>query len=303
MSAFLLLIACPALGWVFARRQWMPAGAAVAINAWVMRIALPALVLEQVPRLNWEPALLFAAATPWIVVLGAAVFIPMVGRRLGWDRASIGALVLTCGLGNTAFIGLPMIQALAGPQALGAALIADQLGSFIALSTAGVLLASIYAGDRIELREVAQRLLRFPPFLALPVALVVRELGGWPEPVAVVLHRLGDTITPLALFSVGLVFQFGALSGRTRFLAAGLAWKLVLAPLIALLVGLVCGVGGTPLMAGVLQAAQGPMITAGILAQEHRLDPELVTLVVGFGILMSFVTAPLWFLLMHVGGA
>lgn len=299
MSAFLLLIACPALGWVFAHRGWMPAGAHAGINAWVLRIAFPALVLEQIPRLGWEPALLFAAAAPWVVIGGAAVLIPMLGRAAGWDRASVGALVLTCGLGNTAFIGLPMIQALAGPAALGPALIADQLGSFLALSTAGVVLASIYAGDRIELREVGQRLLRFPPFLAVVAALIVRGLGGWPEPVAAVLHRIGDTLTPLALFSVGLVFQFGALRGRGQLVLAGLAWKLVLAPLAALLIALVAGVGGLPLLAGVLQAAQGPMITAGILAQEHRLDPELVTLVVGLGILLSFVSAPVWYLLLR----
>lgn len=296
MSAFLLLIACPTLGWVFAQRGWMPAHSHAAINAWVLRIAFPALVLEQVPRLIWEPALLFAAATPWIVMLGAATLIPWIGRSLGWGRASIGALVLTCGLGNTAFIGLPMIQALAGPQALGPALIADQLGSFLALSSAGVVLASVYAGDRVDLREVGRRLLRFPPMIALAAALVVRLLGGWPEPVSAVLHRIGDTLTPLALFSVGLVFQFGALRGRTQFVAVGLAWKLVLAPLAALLVALAAGVSGLPMTAGILQAAQGPMITAGILAQEHRLDPELVTLVVGFGILLSFATAPLWYL-------
>ena len=300
MSAFLLLIACPVLGWVFARRGWMPAGAHAVINAWLLRVAFPALVLEQVPRLPFDSGVLFAAAAPWVVIMGAALLIPIAGRRLGWSRASTGALVLVCGLGNTAFIGLPMIQALVGPAALGPALIADQLGSFLALSTAGVILAASYAGDRIAPREVLRKLLRFPPFLALMGALAVRfTFGGWPEPVTVVLHRLGDTLTPLALFSVGLVFQFGALRGRATIVAVGLAWKLVLAPLVALGCAFALGLSGMAVTVGVLQAAQGPMITAGILAQEHRLDPELVSLVVGLGILLSFVTAPLWFLLIR----
>lgn len=299
MSAFLLLILCPALGYLSARRNWMPPGAHAVINAWLLRIAFPALVLEQVPKLAWDHRLLFAAATPWITVLGAALLIPWIGRRAGWSRSSVGALVLTCGLGNTAFVGLPMIQALAGPQALGPALIADQLGSFLALSTVGVMLASVYAGDRLDPRELFRRLLRFPPFIALLLAFGVRALGGWPEPVAQVLHRLGDTLTPLALFAVGLQFRFGAWRGRTGLIAVGLGWKLVLAPLAAVGVAVAAGVGGLPMLAGVLQAAQGPMITAGILAQEHRLDPELVNLVVGAGILASFVTAPLWFLLLR----
>lgn len=299
MSAFLLLISCPALGYLSARRGWMPPGTHAAINAWLLRIAFPALVLEQIPRLQWEPALLFTAISPWIVAIGAALFIPFVGKRFGWSRASMGALVLTCGLGNTAFIGLPMLNALIGPESLGPALIADQLGSFLALSTLGVVLAAVYAGDRIDAREVGRRLLRFPPFIALMLGLLVRQLGGWPEEIASVLHRLGDTLTPLALFSVGLVFQFGALRGRGRLVMVGLGWKLLLAPAAACAVGLSAGVGGLPMLVGVLQAAQGPMITAGILAQEHRLDPELVTLVVGLGILMSFATAPLWFLVLR----
>lgn len=277
----------------------MPAGSQAAINAWVLRIAFPALVLEQVPKLSWDSALLFAAAAPWIVIAGAAILIPLIGRAAGWDRSTIGALVLTCGLGNTAFVGLPMILALAGEEALGPALIADQLGSFLALSTVGVVLASVYAGDQLDARQVVQKLLRFPPFLALAVALLVSLLGSWPEAISQFLHRLGETLTPLALFSIGLSFRLAAIKGRGAMLLVGLGWKLLLAPLAAITVAMATGVGGSAMLAGVLQTAQGPMITAGILAQEHKLNPELVTLIVGVGVLLSFVTAPLWFLLLR----
>jgi predicted permease len=110
---------------------------------------------------------------------------------------------------------------------------------------------------------------------------------------------LGVTVSRLALFSVGLVFQFGALRGRAAYVAVGLAWKLVLGPLAALALAFGLGISGMAVTVGVLQAAQGPMITAGILAQEHRLDPDLASLVLGLGILLSFVTAPIWFLLIR----
>jgi malate permease and related proteins len=38
----------------------------------------------------------------------------------------------------------------------------------------------------------------------------------------------------------------------------------------------------------------GPMIGASIVAMEHDLDPPLVTLMVGVGIPVSFLTLPLW---------
>ncbi|HEX4872247.1 MAG TPA: AEC family transporter [Nevskiaceae bacterium] len=296
MSAFLLLIVCPLLGALFARQRWMPEESFGVLNAWLLRVAFPALVLERVPTLSFDRALVFAALAPWVVLLGSALLLGALGRRLGWSRASTGALVLTCGLGNTAFIGLPMIQALIGPQALGAALIADQLGSFLGLSTVGVALAAAYAGDRLSPGIIAQRVLRFPPFLALMLALLVGQLGGWPPAVSELLHRLGETLTPIALFVVGLQFRLGALRGRVGLVATGLAWKLLLAPLAVWALALASGsAGGLPATVGVLQAAQGPMITAGILAASHRLDPPLVTLVVGLGILLSFASVPLWF--------
>lgn len=299
MSAFLLLIACPLLGGLAARLRLMPDHSFVVINAWVLRIAFPALVLEQVPRLAWEPALVFAALAPWVVTAGALILIPRAGGHFGWDRGTVGALVMTCGFGNTAFIGLPMIGALAGPEAVGPALIADQLGSFVALSTVGTVAASMFAGDRIEPREALLRVLRSPPLVALVLALCVRALGGWPQDIASVLHRIGDTLTPMALFSVGLQFRLGAWQGRAIPVAVGLAWKLLLAPLAVLVLAAISGIGGAPALAGILQAAQGPMITSGLMAQEHRLAPELVTLITGVGIALSFVTAPLWYLLIR----
>jgi predicted permease len=37
-----------------------------------------------------------------------------------------------------------------------------------------------------------------------------------------------------------------------------------------------------------------PMIGASIVAQEHKLDPQLITLMVGIGIALSFLTLPVW---------
>jgi predicted permease len=37
-----------------------------------------------------------------------------------------------------------------------------------------------------------------------------------------------------------------------------------------------------------------PMIGASIVAQEHKLDPQLITLMVGIGIPLSFLTLPVW---------
>ncbi len=54
--------------------------------------------------------------------------------------------MLTGGLANTSFIGLPMIQTFYGEQYLGLGILIDQVGSYFVLSTLGILVASLYSG-------------------------------------------------------------------------------------------------------------------------------------------------------------
>jgi malate permease and related proteins len=44
----------------------------------------------------------------------------------------------------------------------------------------------------------------------------------------------------------------------------------------------------------VFEAAMGPQIGGAIVAIQHGLNPPLITLMVGIGITLSFLTLPLW---------
>lgn len=288
-----MLLLCLGIGVLAARYGRVPQAAPPALNWWILNAALPALVLAEVPKLQFTSDLLLPVLAMWIVFLGALLIFPLLGRLLGWDRGTIGAVVLTCGLGNTAFLGYAMIEALRGTEALGPAIIADQIGCFMALSTGGVMVAAYYAGKQPHPREILMKVLLFPSFLAFVVAIGVRMLGGWPESVLDILERLGSTLTPLALFSVGLQFRLRGEGNDTVPLLSGLAWKLALAPLVVTAVGMLMGVHGLTLQASVLQAGMAPMISAGILAAQNGLAPALANRVVSLGILASLGTVPL----------
>ena len=63
--------------------------------------------------------------------------------------------------------------------------------------------------------------------------------------------------------------------------------------ILLLFVG-VLGTEGQMLNVTVFEAAMGPMIGASIVAMDHELDPPLLTLMVGVGIPLSFLTLPAW---------
>lgn len=292
MTTLAQLAGCLALG-VVANLVWqVPQRAIHLINAWILRIALPALVLALLPQLAFRRELWFLAASMWLVFAGGWGVAAFAGARLGWSRERTGAIALVAGLGNTAFTGYPLIEALRGAQALPLAIVADQFGGFIALSTGGVIVASWYGGDRTHPAALLARIVLFPPFIACIVGLAAGSLGGWPATIDHVLSLIGATLSPLAMLSIGLQLKFRIGADDARAIGIGLGWKLAIAPALVYGIGLAIGESGLPLAVGVLQAAMGPMVSAAILAEEHGLDAAAANATLAVGVLISLVTVP-----------
>lgn len=294
MNNLVLLIICFVAGMLLRRARRMPDNAPAALNSFIIHVSLPALTLLYVHDLVISSEVLLIALMAWICFLLAAGFFLLAGRWLKLPRATTGALILTGGLGNTSFFGLPMIEAYYGQQGIASGIVVDQLGSFLVLSTLGITVAGIYSSGRPTAAEIVRRIVLFPPFIALAVALLLIPLEYAPWFTAL-LKRLGDTLAPLALLSVGLQLRLGHISEHKRNLAIGLGFKLLLAPLmIYLLYVPLAGAHGQAIQVTLFEAAMPPMITAAIIASEHDLDPELATLMVAVGLLVSFVTLGGW---------
>lgn len=272
----------------------MPQHAPAVLNAFIIHISLPALALLYLHDLRLSADIVLMAAMAWICFSVAIVFFHWIGRWLKLPRATVGALVLTGGLGNTSFFGLPMIEAYYGHEGIVSGIIVDQLGSFLVLSIMGITVAGMYSSGRPGAAVIARRIATFPPFIALLVALLLIPLEYAPW-LTTLLQRLGDTLAPLALVSVGLQLRLGHLAGNMRNLALGLGFKLLLAPLLMYLLYVqVFGVHGPAIQVTLFEAAMPPMITAAIIASEHDLDPELSALMVAVGLLLSFATLGAW---------
>ena len=111
-----------------------------------------------------------------------------------------------------------------------------------------------------------------------------------------VFQRLGSTVTPLALISVGLQLRIERRSKHWRFLVLGLTYQLILAPfLIYTLYYGMFGLRGEMIQITIIEAAMAPMITACIVAATYGLKPKLANMMIGFGIPVSFITLAFWY--------
>jgi predicted permease len=194
-----------------------------------------------------------------------------------------------------------MIETFYGAKFLGLGILIDQVGSYFVLSTLGILVASIYSsGQAIDARAVARKIALFVPFQAFLLALILTPVE-YPVWLDDLLRRLGATLVPLALVSVGYQIRLSQVRGKAAPLAAGLAFKLLLGPaLILLLFTGLLGAEGQIMRVTVFEAAMAPMIGASIVAMDHDLDPPLLTLMVGVGIPLSFLTLPAWWWLLNL---
>ena len=147
MNNYLLLAACFVLGLVLRRSGRLPDNAAAALNGFVVNISLPALTLTYVHSLGFRTSFILPALMPWVMFGLGGGFFWLAARALGFSRATTGALTLTGGLANTSFVGLPMIETFYGSEFLGLGILIDQLGSYLVLSTVGILVASLYSSS------------------------------------------------------------------------------------------------------------------------------------------------------------
>lgn len=301
LGNILLVVVCLLLGVLARRSGRFPEATPTVLARVVIDVALPAMTLLFVPRIAIDGSaglvIVIAAITaPWLIfALALAVLWPL-ARARGWSRGTLGALVLTAGLGNTAFVGFPLVEALYGADGLRTAIVFDQAGSFLVLSTAGVAFAAASAGrERPSLGTLVRRLAVFPPFIAFVVALLFHGVV-FPAVVIVVLEKLAALVVPLALLSVGYQLRVdrSVLARDGAKVAAALVVRLALAPLAVLVVLRAAGLHGVAADVIVAESAMGPMVMGAVLATEENLDPSLATLMVGIGVPLSLVTVPLW---------
>lgn len=295
MSNFLMLIICLVAGMLLRRTGRLPDQSHVVLNAVILHVSLPAVTLRYLHDFHFSASQVLPVLMPWVLFLiGAAVFF-MLGRVLRLPAATIGGLTLVGGFGNTSFVGLPMIETLNGADGLGLGLLIDQLGSYLALSTLGIAATAFYASEgTLTVKAMARKVGTFPPFVALIAALLLIPVPFSPM-VSQCLMRIGDTLAPLALLSVGLQLRFDAFRLHRRVLCYGLGYKLLVCP--ALVIGAMLLLGTEADMVSrvsVIEASMPPMIGAAIVASQANLAPPLVSLMVGLGIPLGLLTAPVW---------
>lgn len=301
MANFILIGLCILAGILFRKSKSLPKDAHKGINAWIIYIALPAVSFKYLPHIAWTKDLLFPAFAPVCIWLFGWLFITIYSRITNISKATSGGLKLTSSLSNTSFVGFPLIVAYFSEKELAIAIICDQV-TFTLLSTIGIIVAIRSSqNQKLSPKLVLKKVLTFPPLIGCVLALSVPHFIDV-SALDPLFDKLAGTVGPLALFSIGLQLKFGGWFGELKHISFALLYKLILAPLVVLLVALVLNMSGTITKITIFEMAMPTLLTAGVVADQYNLNPKLSNLVVGIGILLSFITTGLWWLVLNYSG-
>ena len=270
----------------------------------VFSLFLPAATLVSLHGQTFSIDYILPVLVVWLSFILSCLIFGVLLRRIKWNSKLRGAMILTAGLGNTSFIGFPVLLALYGPASMRLAILSDQPGSFLVVSTFGILIISIFSVDpgaeKPSLRKITglvlERVLKFPPFYGLVIAYVTRNLE-FPAPLMQSLKYLAAPLIPVSLIAVGLYLKLNLTTLRTYKwpVTLALGFRLLISPALALAVAcFVFHAQGLLLQVPVMEAGMPPMTTAALLAIQMGLDAEFAALMLTMGIPLSAVTLSAW---------
>jgi malate permease and related proteins len=300
MENFFLILAYLCIGVLLRRLPTMPQNSGIALNMYVLYVALPALILKNVPLLQFSTQLLIPAITPWLLLLAVVATVLLLSKLLHWSRDTTGALLIVLPLGNTSFLGFPMTEALFGSSAMPYAVVYDQVGSFIALATYVTVVAALYSptATKPTLKGITIKIITFPSFIALLLGLAMRG-AAYPDFVSQLIDSLSATLVPVVMVAVGFALTIKFSKSEVLPLISALGIKLVMMPALAALIWFSLGQRGIAVDISIFQAAMPPMISAGAIAIMAGLAPRLVSGIIGLGILLGLLTLPAVFWLLR----
>ena len=276
MENFVLIALFVGLGALFRKIEAFPDQTAQVLNMFALYVALPAVILLKVPLLEFSKEMAVPAVVPWAMLALSAFLVLIAGKKFSWSRETIGVLLLVVPIGNTSFMGVPMVNAFFGETGIPYLIIYDQIGTMLIFAIYGSIILALYGREgKIKLSEVVKRAFLFPPTMALLAGLFFRN-WIFPETVITGLETLAGMLTPLVMTAIGFQLRIKLSHSVLQPLTYGLAIKLAIAPLSALVGCRLMGLTNLASDISIFEAGMPPMVTAGALAIAAGMVPELL---------------------------
>ncbi|PAF49820.1 transporter [Helicobacter sp. 12S02232-10] len=269
----------------------------------LLNFALPAQIFTGIyhVELDVKLILIMLIALSCSLIGGGAMYF-FAKRILKRDKNTTIAMAFLTTLGNTLFLGVPLVQGALGQEYANKAILYDQICTAIPLATLTPLIMSLGGKGVFSIRAITMRLSQNPLFLALIVGLVFKFMPfSIEEWIFIPIRQLGACATPVALFAIGVQISIGDIKTEWKNTFFVLSWGMLIVPALVFLFIKLSGVAinDTWRMA-LLESAMPPLISSAAVIMRAGLNNKIAVSSVAFGIFASALTIPMWLRLTYL---
>ncbi len=286
------------LGYWAGRARFFPAEATAWLTKFVFYFALSAMLFRFCARLSlsdiidWRLVGAYLWGTLTIYLLATLVALL---RRRPFEEVVMEAQVAV--IGNTGFLGLPMLVLLLGPAAVGPVMLV-LLCDMIVFSTLFTLLITGHRDGRMSpavLGTLVRGLAANPMIVSMLAGLAWAATGlALPQPADTFFELLGGAATPGALFAIGASLVGRSVAGELAVTGWLSLAKLVLHPAAVALAAFVL-FGVDRFAAAVIVAAASLPVAGNVymLAANYQVVPARVSAAILLSTVASIITVPI----------
>lgn len=254
----------------------------------VFFVTLPALAFLSIASQAFSSERLLLPVAAIIVNLACTGLALAYIRRAAFDGKTAGAIVLSAGVANVAFV-IPFVEYGLGTAALASVVLYD-VGNAVFVATGSNLMAARFGGTRdASLSSSLATISRTPLLIAVVVALLMSATGLRPwDAIRAALDPIAGMTAPLVLIAMGALVTTIPLT-RAAVIAT---------VAIRMLVGLAAGIAVVLILnpkpfesVAILAAAAAPVgFNAVTLASIHKLDVDVAAAALFLSVLCGLLT-------------
>lgn len=269
------------------------------LNEFAFKVGLPSLifsVLVQTPFSFQEQAEILLVNSGFFLI--AFPFIALLGRALRLSPKMFRTFFICCVFFNMAYLGIPVITQISGPQAL------PQISIIIAIHLFWLFTIGIGYLEHLEakkstqvLADILRKFLKNPLLIAVLLGITVSALQiPVPEIIQQPLEMIGASVTPLVLIVIGFFIGSSKVGYPSHWVPVLLFSVMTLFILPAgMYFGLqLSGYDPSRFFISILEIAMPIGITPFAFADQYDLDKTFIARAVVLSTILSAFSLPFW---------
>lgn len=276
MGNILNILLLMAAGYIFAFFEKDKVQIEKALNKYLYYLGLPSLIIYKISGLDIHTINLNFFLINVLPVILMMSFIFILWKFSVFKSNFARALIILSTLGNTVYLGFPVINSILGEKAIGYAAIITSIHNLV-IFTAGFIFINFICEDEFSLKIFLSHIFKNLIFISSIIAVLISYFSiSLPSILLNFLSEISKTTLPISLFVIGVAL-YGSKINFNRIKEIGIVFtmKVLILPFIAAFFIYLLGESGLIFKAVFLEHTMPVAVLAFIVSKELEIDSDL----------------------------